>query len=311
MGDKDDPSKGASPKGAQAPISATPNGTTQVVGGYSKKQRRDDIVALMRKDLAVPAVYRSEIFTKYMPGYDAAKHQTDHYTTCVEFPQAVAMEWVKNYRFKGQDDPKFKAWVNRVGLGKPVAPKPKFIRQGFGALRESAKPASCWKRSGGAARPSPGDFYAIVNPVKTPKEGGTPEQQHTRGTGFCHVGVFISRGQPRKATRADLPFFKFEAQMKNGQAVFDGKTPKYIPELPDAELDQWLESTEVEDWVTADAGQGVGPSGQTAKLVKRLYQTANARITGEVSQEPGDRWLEAWLDIDEYENWPHFDTEVP
>lgn len=292
------------------PVNATPGGNTTVVAGYSKKQRRDDIVEMLKADLATPAVYGSAIFKKYMPNYNADDHKTDGYTTCIEFPQGVGLQWVKNYRFKNQGR-KYLAWAESAGLGMKPSRRPKFILQGLEALRDGAQPPSCWKRSGGAARPKPGDFYALVNPVKTPKQGGTPEEQHTRGTGFPHVGVFISNSAPRKATRADLPFFKFEAQMRNGRAVFEGNRPKYIPELPSDELDSWLASTEVEDWVTADAGQGSGPTGQTAKFVNRLYQTANARITGEVSQEPGDRWLEGWLDIDEFAYWPEFASEIP
>jgi hypothetical protein len=76
-------------------------------------------------------------------------------------------------------------------------------------------------------------------------------------------------------------------------------------------LQPLLDKIIVEDWETVDAGQGQGPTGQSAMFAKRLYQPADARITGESSQDQGDRWLDGWLDIDSYERWPGFASETP
>lgn len=294
------------------PVNAPPDdGKVKVAVGYSKKQRRDDIVALLKADLATPAVYGSAMFKKYMPEYDAAKHTSDHYTTCGEFPQGVAKVWARDYYFK--DNVKYNKWWGTLSTPSGGF---KFIRQGLQALKDSARPpscaTSCWIGSGGA-RPKPGDFYLIVEPVKPPGRGGDLVERHTRGTNPCHVGVIISCGPARKATLADRKFFKYEALIgPDGKPVVAGKNEQYWGDLPDAKLAPLLEKTMVEDWVTADAGQGQGPSGQTAMFVQRLYQPNNgARISGEKSQEPGDRWLDGWLDIDLFLNWPGFASETP
>lgn len=290
------------------PISAAPNATTPVIGGYSKQQRRDDIVAMLRADLGTPAVYGSSMFTKYIPDYNPAT-VSPGYTTCGHFPQGVAKLWARDYYFK-RDNRKFNLWWKNYVEADPR--NFKFIRQGLEALRSGARPPTSWKQAKGKATAKPGDFYGLVEPVKTPKKGGDLVERHTRGTGFCHVGVVIARGKPRSATLDDRRFFTYEALTENGKLVLtsDGKE-QYLGSLPDSTVAPMLAKITVEDWETADAGQGVGLTGQTCMLVKRLYQPDNDRMSGEKSQEPGDRWLEGWLNIDEFEHWPFFVAEVP